>query len=73
LLSYLLYKKPKIIISNIIILPVVLYGSETLALALIEEHRQNLLQNSLITRMFRPKWDEIIINRRKLHNEESCN
>jgi hypothetical protein len=48
-----------------VILPVVLYGCETLSLTLREEHRLRVLR-----RIFGPKRDEVTGGWRKLHNEE---
>jgi hypothetical protein len=62
------YKKPKIKIYKTVILPVVLYGCETLSLTLREEHRLRVFENRML-RIFGPKREE---NRswRKLHNDE---
>jgi hypothetical protein len=53
-----------------IILPVVLYGCETLSLALREEHRLRVFENRVLRRIFGPKRDEVTGGWRKIHNEE---
>jgi hypothetical protein len=53
-----------------IILPVVLYRSETWSLKLREEHRLRVFENRVLRRIFGPKRDEVIGGWRKLHNEE---
>jgi hypothetical protein len=53
-----------------IILPVVLYGCETLSLTLREEHRLRVFENRVRMRIFGPKRDEVTGGYRKLHNEE---
>jgi hypothetical protein len=60
----------KIKIYKTIILPVVLYGCETLSLTLREEHRLRIFENRVHRRIFGPKRDEVIGGWRKLHNEE---
>jgi hypothetical protein len=42
-----------------IILPVVLYGSETWSLTLREEHRLRVFENRVLRRIFGPKRDEV--------------
>ena len=65
LLSFsLLPKNVKIKIYRIIILPVVLYGCETWSLTLREERRLRVFENIWV------KWDEVIREWRKLHNEK---
>jgi hypothetical protein len=49
---------------------VVLYGCETWSLALREEHRLGVFENSVLRRIFGPKRDEATGEWRKLHNEE---
>jgi hypothetical protein len=49
--SRLLSKNIKIRIYNTIILPVVLYGSETLSLTLREEHRLRMFENRVLRRI----------------------
>ena len=68
LFSSLLSKNLKIKIYRTIILPVVLYGCETLSLIMREEHRLRLFENRAL-RTFGPKMDEVIEEWRKLHNE----
>jgi hypothetical protein len=52
------------------ILPVVLYGSETLSLTLREEHRLRVFENRVLRIIFGPKRDEVTGGWRKLHSEE---
>jgi hypothetical protein len=52
-----------------IILPVVLYGSETLSLMLRVENRLGVFENRVLM-IFGPKRDEVTGEWRKLHNEE---
>jgi hypothetical protein len=60
----------KIKIYKTVILPVVLYGCETLSLTLREEHRLRVFENRVLRRIFGPKRDEATGGWRKLHNEE---
>jgi hypothetical protein len=60
----------KIKIYKTIILPVVLYGCETLSLTLREEHRLGVFENRVLRRIFGPKRDEVTGGWRKLHNDE---
>jgi hypothetical protein len=55
-----------------IILPVVLYGCETWSLTLREENRLRVFENRMLRKIFGPKRDEVI-GQRKLHNEELYN
>jgi len=48
----------------------VLYGCETWSLTLREERRLRVFGNSVLRRVFGPKWDEVTGEWRKLHNEE---
>jgi hypothetical protein len=66
--SHLLSKNVKIRIYKTIILPVVLYGCETWSLTLREEYRLRVFKNRVL-RIFAPKRDEVIGDRRKLHEE----
>jgi len=52
------------------VLPVVLYGCETLSLTLWEERRIRLFENRVLRRIFWPKRDEVSGEWRELHNEE---
>jgi hypothetical protein len=71
LLSYrLLSKNVKISINNNLILPVVLYGCETLSLRLRDEHRLRVFENRMLRRTFEPKGKEVMVGWRKLQNEE---
>jgi hypothetical protein len=72
--SHLLSKNAQIKIYKIIILPVVLYRSETWSLTLKEEHRLRVLfENKVLRRIFGPKRDEVTGGWRKLRNEELHN
>ena len=66
--SSLLSRNLKIKIYRTIILPVVLYGCETLSLTLREERRLRVFENRVLRRVFGPKRDEV--EWKKLHNEE---
>jgi hypothetical protein len=68
--SRLLSKKLKIRIFKIIILPVVLYGCETLALILREEHILWVFENRMLRRIFGTRRNEVIGGWRRLYNEE---
>jgi hypothetical protein len=68
--SHLLSRSVKIRIYKTIILPVVLYGCETLSLTLREEHRLRVFENRVLKRIFGPKRDEVTGGWRKLLNEE---
>ena len=48
----------------------VLYGCETWSLTLREEPRLRVFENRVLRRIFRPRRDEVIVECRKLHNEE---
>ena len=61
--SRLLSKKLKVNTYEAIILPVVLYGCETLR----EEHRLRVFENKVIRKIFRAKRDEITGEWRKIH------
>jgi hypothetical protein len=52
-------KKLKIRIYKTIILPVVLYGCETLSLTLREEHRLRVFETRVLRRIFGLKRDEM--------------
>jgi hypothetical protein len=53
-----------------IILPVVLYGCETLSLTLKGKLRLRVFENRLLRRIFGSKRDEVTGGWRKLHDEE---
>ena len=53
-----------------IILSVVLYGCETCLLTLREERKLRVFENMVLRRIFRPRWDEVTGEWRRLHNEE---
>jgi hypothetical protein len=63
-------KNLKIRIYKTIILPVVLYGSETWSLILREEHGLRMFENRVLRRISGPKRNEVTGDWRKLHNEE---
>jgi hypothetical protein len=56
-----------------ILLPVVLYGSETWSFALREEHRLRVSENSGLRRIFGPKREEVARGWKRLHKEELHN
>jgi hypothetical protein len=64
-----LYKKPKIKLYKIVILPVVLYGCETWSVTLREVHRLRVFENTILRKIFAPKREEDE-SWRKLHNDE---
>jgi hypothetical protein len=68
--SQLLSRNVKIKIYKTIILPVVLYGCETLSLTIREEHKLRVFENRVFRRIFGPKRDEVTGGWRKQHNEE---
>ena len=53
-----------------IILPVVLYGCETWALTLRDEHRLRVLENKLLREILGAKINEITGEWKKIHNAE---
>jgi hypothetical protein len=52
---------------------VVLYGCETWYVTLREEHRLRVFENRVLRRIFGPKRAEVMVDWRKLHNEELHN
>jgi len=70
LTSSLLSKNLKINIYRTVILPFVLYASETWTLKLREERRLRVFENRVLRRIFGPKTDEVTREWRILHNEE---
>jgi hypothetical protein len=68
--SHLLSKNLKIRMYKTIILPVVLYGSETWSLTLRGEHRLRVFENRVLRRIFGQNRDEVTGEWRKSHNEE---
>ena len=66
----LLPKNLKIKIYRTIILPLVLYGCETLSLTLREERKLRVFENMVLRRIFGPRRDEITAEWRRLHDEE---
>jgi hypothetical protein len=65
--SSLLSKNVKTGIYKIEILPVVLYGCETLSLTLREEHRLRVFEKRVLRRMFGPMRDGVTGGLRELH------
>jgi hypothetical protein len=57
--SRLLSRNLKIKIYRTIILPIVLYGCDTLSLTLREERRLMVFENRVLRRVFGPKTDEV--------------
>jgi hypothetical protein len=50
-----------------------MYGSSYMfpwSLTLREERRLRVFENRVLRRIFGPKWDEVTVEWRKLHNEE---
>jgi hypothetical protein len=70
--SRLIPKNLKIKIYKTVILPVVLYGCETLSLTLREEHKLRVFENRVLRRIFGPKREEDG-SWRKLRNGELHN
>jgi len=56
-----------------IILPVVLYGYETVSVTLRKEHRLRIFHNRMLGRIFGPTREEVVGDCRRLHNEELHN
>jgi hypothetical protein len=70
--SHLISKNLKIKIYKTVILPVVLYGSESWSLTLREEHGLRVFENRVLRRIFGHKR-EVDRSWRKLHNDELHN
>jgi hypothetical protein len=70
LFARLLLKNVKSRIRKTIILPVTLYGCETLSLTLKEKHRLRVFENRVPRRIFGAKRDEMTGGWRNLHNKE---
>ncbi|KAJ4443813.1 hypothetical protein ANN_05594 [Periplaneta americana] len=68
--SSLLSKNLKVRIYKTVILPVVLYGCETLTLTLREEQRLRVFENKVLRKIFGAKRDEVTGEWRKLDNTE---
>jgi len=51
-------------------LPVVLYGCETLSLTLWEERKLRVFENMVLRKIFGRRRDEVTGEWRRLHNEE---
>jgi len=68
--SRLLSKNLKIKIYRTIILPIVLYGCESLSLTLREVRKLRVFENEVLRRIFEPRRDEVTGEWRRLHNEE---
>jgi len=67
--SRLLSKNLKIKIYRTIILPIVLYGSETWSPTLREERKLRVFENKVLRGIFGPRRDEVTGKWRRLHNE----
>jgi hypothetical protein len=59
ILKSLLSKNVRMRIYKTIILPVVLYGCETLSLTLREEHSLRVFEDKVLRRIFGPKRDKV--------------
>jgi hypothetical protein len=59
-----MFRNINISIYKAIILPVVLYGCETLYLTIRKEYRLRMFENRVMKRIFGPKIDEVIRGRR---------
>jgi hypothetical protein len=70
---HLLSRNVKVKIYKTIILPIVLYGCETWAHILREEHRLRVFENKVLRRIFGPKSVDLTGEWRKLHSEELHN
>jgi hypothetical protein len=68
--SRLLSRNLKVKIYKTIILPVVLYECETWSVTIREEHRLRVFENRVLRRIFGPKRDNVMGERRKLHSGE---
>jgi hypothetical protein len=68
--SRLQSKNVKVGIYKTIVLPVVLYGCETLSLTVKEEHKLRMFENRVLRGIFRPKRDGVTGGWRKLQNVE---
>ena len=55
-------------LQSFVILPVVLYGSETWSLTLREERRLRVFENRVLRGIFGPKREGVTGEWRKLHN-----
>jgi hypothetical protein len=71
--SRLLSENVKVRIYKTIILPVVLYGSETWSLTVRGEHKLKVFENRVLRRIFGPKRDVVTGRWRKQHKEELHN
>jgi hypothetical protein len=63
-------KTQKIKTFTLIIIPVVLYGTEAWSLTLREEHRLRVSENMALRGIFVHKRDEMAGGWKRLHNEE---
>jgi len=70
LASSLLSKNIQRQIYRTIILPFVLYESETWSLTMRGESKLRVFENRVLRRIFGPKRDKVMVVWRKLHNEE---
>jgi len=51
-------------------MPVVLYGCEIWSLTFREERRHRVFENRVLRRIYGNKRDEVIVEKRKPHNEQ---
>jgi len=68
--SRLQSKNLKIKIYRTVVLPVVLYGCESLSLILREEQKLRVFENRVLRKIFGPRRDEVTGEWRRLHKEE---
>jgi hypothetical protein len=69
----LLSKNLKIKIYKTKVLPVTLYGCQTMSLTLGEQHTFRVFQNRMLRGILGPKREEVAGGWRRLHNEEFHN
>jgi hypothetical protein len=68
--SRLLSKNINIKANEVIILLIALYGCQFLSPTLKEGQRLKVFEKKWLSRIFEPKWGEMIGDWRKLHSEE---
>jgi hypothetical protein len=69
--SHQLSRYLKVKIYKTIILPVVLYGCETWSVTLRQVHRLRLFENRVLRKIFGPKRDDVMGERKTLYNGEN--
>ena len=62
----------KIKIYRTVILPVVLYGCKSRSLTVREEGRLRAFVNRVLGKIFRPRRDEVLGEKKRLHNKVLC-